>query len=638
MISWCFPPNFFGVAAGANDGAIDAFAGARLSSVVREIIQNSLDVRKNKDEPVKISFSIESVKASDFKGFEGIAPHLAACVKTAEKQKLEDVVKFYQRGIDEIKKSKNVNVLCVHDYNTSGLTGPIDEEFGSWFALTKGAGMSQKNAAGSLGSFGHGSKAPFAYSSTRCVFYFSRIKDGDKFEDRFQGKSILQSHKAPDSSGNTTQGTGFYGHVDRLQPLLNQEIPAWARELREKYTQDTGTSIYVPYTDYGDNLYPETRITVVANFFYAIMTGALEVTVGEDLITKDTLIDYFRDCEDILENEQDEIDVQHIEDCFKSINTILQPDFHHVQEIHGFGKISWFMRINDELEKRVGLARSSGMLITRRPPDLLVFRNVKQFDMFVCVNGQEGSEFLKKLENPTHDNFEFDRIRIPKERQQARKKYGSFQRRIRDLIRQYAELDNQDEEEVSDLGFVFSDVSDVQSDSGAKLERGETLVIRDGAFRRSTANHSDGNKNKNQEDGSTYGSGLQGGDKSKKSSGGNVQNIAGNSPIKGTSSDGNKPKGVNYIVPNFRAVHSSSGKKSAKLFFDSPVTGQCSFFVSIIGETGAEPVKFIAGGKTVSWLELNLEQSQRYNVDVEFEGSVHDMALQATLVEQEPVE
>ena len=60
------------------------------------------------------------------------------------------------------------------------------------------------------------------------------------------------------------------------------------------------------------------------------------------------------------------------------------------------------------------------------------------------------------------------------------------------------ELDNQDEEEVPDLGFAFSDVSDVQSDVGAKLERGDRLVIRDGAFRRSSKNQSDGKKLKKQ--------------------------------------------------------------------------------------------------------------------------------------------
>ena len=284
------------------------------------------------------------------------------------------------------------------------------------------------------------------------------------------------------------------------------------------------------------------------------MSGALEVTVGEDLITKENLVDWFRDCENILAEEQDEIDVPHILDCFKSINTILQPTFKYEQEIPGFGIVSWFMRVGDELEKRVGLARSSGMLITRRPPDLLVFRNVKPFDMFVCVKGQEGSEFLKRLENPTHDNFEFDRIRIPNERKQFRKKYSGFQRRIRALINQYAELDNQDEEEVPDLGFAFSDVSDVQSDVGAKLERGDRLVIRDGAFRRSSKNQSDGKKLKKQGEEDTFGSGRQGGDKNKKSLGGNIENITGNSPTKGGTADGDKPKGINYSANNFRVV------------------------------------------------------------------------------------
>ena len=638
MISWCFPPNNYGIAPGANDGAIDAFAGARLSSVVREIIQNSLDVRKNDEDPVKISFSVETVRAEEFDGFDSIGPHLSACADTAKRQKLDEVVKFYERGIKAVNDSKNVNVLCIHDYNTSGLTGPIDGETGSWFALTKGAGLSQKFSSGSLGSFGHGSKAPFTYSSTRTVFYYSRIKNGRGFEDRFQGKSILQSHEDPNSKGVKTQATGFYGRVDKLQPLLNGDVPGWARNLREKITEDTGTSIYVPYTDYKPDLYPETRITVVANFYYAIMSGALEVAVGEDLITKENLIDWFRDCENILEQEQDEIDVPHIEDCFKSINTILQPTHQNEQEVPGFGMVSWFMRVGDELEKRVGLARSSGMLITRRPPDLLVFRNVKPFDMFVCVNGQEGSEFLKRLENPTHDNFEFDRIRIPDERKQFKKKYSSFQRRIRALINQYAELDNQDEEEVSDLGFVFSDVSDVQSDVGAKLERGDKLVIRDGAFRRSSKNQTDGKKSKKQGEEDTFGSGLQGGEKKKQNKGGSIENITGNSPTKGGAADGDKPKGVSYSADNFRVVHSVSKKRQAKLFFDSPLTGTCSFSVSIIGETGAEPVKFISDGKVVSWLEVNLKQSQRYNIEVEFETPVNDMALQATLEEQETVE
>ena len=74
------------------------------------------------------------------------------------------------------------------------------------------------------------------------------------------------------------------------------------------------------------------------------------------------------------------------------------------------------------------------MLITRRPPDLHVFRNVKQFDMFVCVAGLDGSDFLKTLENPQHDNFEFDRIRLPEEKKKARLKYKKFRSALEKLF------------------------------------------------------------------------------------------------------------------------------------------------------------------------------------------------------------
>ena len=314
----------------------------------------------------------------------------------------------------------------------------------------KGAGVSQKAAVGSLGSFGHGSKAPFAFSPTRSIYYLTRIATDEGIEDRFQGKGILQSHKDPSEPDQTTQGTGFYGHVEKLAPLINDDVPVWAKSLREAVTVDTGTSIFIPYTSYDADLLPETRIAIIANYFYAIWTGSLEVTVGTDLINSDNVVDWFHDCEASLASEQDEIDVAHIEDCFKSINTILNADHEFEQQIQGFGHIKWFMRVAEDLEKRVGIARNSGMLITRKPHNLQRFWNVKPFDLFLCVTDQDGSKFLKRLENPTHDNFEFTRIKLEADRKKARKKYQMFTDRIRELVTQYAALpiDGPDEVEI----------------------------------------------------------------------------------------------------------------------------------------------------------------------------------------------
>ena len=155
--------------------------------------------------------------------------------------------------------------------------------------------------------------------------------------------------------------------------------------------------IFVPFTEYRKDLYPETRITVIANFFYAIMTGALEVIVDEEKIDKGNVVEKFKECRDILESEQDEIDVQHVLNCFQSIETIVNFDKKGRQKLPGFGEIIWYIRVDDELEKRVGIARSSGMLITRKAPQLGVFRHVKYFDLFVCVRDGQGSELLKRL-------------------------------------------------------------------------------------------------------------------------------------------------------------------------------------------------------------------------------------------------
>jgi hypothetical protein len=109
------------------------------------------------------------------------------------------------------------------------------------------------------------------------------------------------------------------------------------------------------------------------------------------------------------------------------------------------------------------------MLITRKPHKLERFWNVKPFDLFLCVTDQDGSNFLKRLENPTHDNFEFTRIKLEADRKKARKKYQMFTDRIRELVTQYAELPTDGPDEVDDLGFLFSDVFDSEASTIKKL-------------------------------------------------------------------------------------------------------------------------------------------------------------------------
>ena len=107
MIGWSFPLNNDGTATGFNDGAIDTFAGNRLSSVVREVIQNSLDARKSITEPVRLCFKLNHVDKSTFDGFHDLLPHLLKCRSMAKKQKLDHIVDYYDTAIDTAKSSSS---------------------------------------------------------------------------------------------------------------------------------------------------------------------------------------------------------------------------------------------------------------------------------------------------------------------------------------------------------------------------------------------------------------------------------------------------------------------------------------------------------------------------------------------------
>ena len=634
MIGWSFPSNNGGTIDGFNNGAIDTFAGKRLSSVVREIIQNSLDVQKDESEPVRLSFNLAEINKSDFKGFQEIEPHLKNSYEMAKSQLQSHITDYFKTALDAVQNNSKVQILCVHDYNTTGITGEIDQAYGPYAALIKGTGMSQKTSAGSLGSFGHGSKAPFSYSKIRSVFYYTKIiNKNDKIEERFQGKSILQSHKCPYEKDVNTQGTGFYGFKDKLRPLIDADIPPWPKKLREDITHDTGTSIYIPFTQYSTDLYPETRITVIANFFFAIRTGALEVTINDKLINKENVEEWYYECKSLIATEQDEIDVTHIHNCFKSIETVIVPDFSGTVGIRGFGEIQWFLRIDDELEKKVGIARSSGMLITRKAPRLEVFRNVKSFDMFVCVTDEDGSKTLKRLENPTHDNFEFDRITSEIERSEIKSKYNRFQREIRDLINSHAAIETDTEENVSSLSGLFGDVSDEEKSSTEHFERGSKLLVLDGAFRKKIKQGSD-NKNQGSEQ---FGSGFQGGNKIKRKRGGANPDIEGTKVITGSDAGNKIAMGAKFKARNLRVRHNSAQENNAILYFDSPVSGQCHISVSMVGENSSLPVKFIFENKTLSKMLVSLTKGQRSKLDVTFTEAVDYLAIEAdiTTVEAE---
>ncbi len=632
-IGWQFPLNNGGVGAGPNDGAIDHFTGNILSSVVREVIQNSLDARKNSDQPVRVAFCLDKVSKTNFAGFSEIQSFVKASSDMANAQGLAPRVKIYEKVLKELRTIKNIPVLSIHDWNTRGLEGPTDGTMvGNWYALTKGDGLTQKEGEGSLGSFGHGSKAPFTFSKTRTVFYYSVVKTKNgKMERRFQGKGKLQSHIHPVKK-KPTQATGFFGKLNEdLLPLINDEIPGWFAGHRSSITDQTGTSLYIPFTYYDEGLFPETEITVVANFFYAIFNGKLEVQVGEELICKENIMAKFEWARKALANERDYIDVDHISECFESIETVINASHTgYIQDVN-FGRIDWFLRLSDAVSvRRVGIARSTGMLITRRPIKLKQFPGTKLFDLFVCVSQPEGSEILKRIENPQHTDFSFGRIEDTSERKQIEKKYDILSEKIREVARKYAPLDIDDESEIDDLSDIFNQISDLTG-YNERGERGARMLLLDGppAARKSSPpkgndNNRGGTKgSKERSKGKGRGTGTRG--QIINPNGGRIVNTGDEEKVFSA--------GKKIPLENLRVVYSDGKQKEIKLHFSSSVAGNCLIKVQRSGELSSEDLELLIEKKKTKFFQTGELAEGRNTLDLTFTEPVDGYVLEAVMVQ-----
>lgn len=635
-ITWKFPLNGGGLAAGANDGAIDTFKGHRLSSMVREVAQNSLDAVHDPDQPVVLEFSLFELPAEKCPEVVGLESTLKQCIEIATEQKLEKDIGFYKKAAKLISDSERIPFLAIHDSNTTGLVGPVDGPTGAWHALVKGSGLTQKSNTDSLGSFGHGSKAPFTLTSLRSLFYFSVIKTADGIQRRFQGKSILQSHRDVQTQ-KMTQGTGFYGHDEDCRLLLDAEVPDWAVETRSHLKDRTGTSLLLPFYPLGVNEEPETAITLVANFYYAIRTGKLVVKVGDREVSQQNLDFQCRELQELLEGgEQDHIDVEHTRDCFKAISAILDCEESNVQQIKDLAQIHWFLRFGDDLDKgTVSIARQNGMLITRRAPNLERFPQKKPFELFACITGP-GSELLKRLENPAHDQLQFDRIDDPDIKKELKREYKKITEKIRDVINSYASLDQHDDHIVDDLRDLFAEIT--EASSGDSRERSTRLQISAGSTKITKPANAGSPSPGFGERQEVPGRGEPSGEGKKDKPGGSIPDPDGRGRTeRPRGEDG--PRGGDFKpLENLRVRFEDFPSKKFRLFFDSPGAGGFDLKLFKKGEFGEELVQLLAPENNESFdsigLNLNVE-SGRTSVELDAGEFCGNFALTAKVSKHE---
>ena len=466
LLNWVFPPNNGGRDDGFNDSGIAHFSGEKFASLVREIIQNSLDAREMPlDEPVCVKFEIKEIEKHEFPGRAELRKIFERCLKESRTAKDVKPQKFFEKGIAVLSAPK-IRLLKMSDYNTTGLSdnGRVD----TWHNLTKGSGISQKSP-GEGGSWGIGKNASYVLSELRTVFYSTMYKDNkQKSVHKAQGRSVLMSHGDGDER---TVGTGFYG-VNGVDPIL-EDIPEFL------VRKEQGTTVCVAgfrdvkcWQDY-------INAAVVSSFFVAIHEKKLIVQVGKGTpIDAQTLSDDFNL---LLDNygEDDEFfaDVKLARQMYDALTKGEERD---IQLRRGLGHCKIRILAGDELPKQVGIVRNTGMMITADDKRLQRFPGLGGFVAVCICDNKQGNELLRRMENPKHDAFQTDHLE--EEKEAGEKALKEMAKAIRDRIKEIIASVGQDtamaDETIKYLSDVDGDDSESEEGHDRDFERGVVITRR----------------------------------------------------------------------------------------------------------------------------------------------------------------
>lgn len=405
-IKWEFAKTGGGDVTGLNDPVTAVFKGRGDFSyhLARESIQNVIDAHNPKvSEPAKASISLMELQPSDFPAFDQLKEVLELCRDVDRQDK--DSYNFYQTAVTKILKNGFISILKISDYNTTGLTGGDDEEKGAYFSFMKAVGSSSKSGPAG-GSFGLGKGAYFKASSFRTIFVSSKCESAQVV---FQGKARIRSFK---KDGEMMQGNGTFGLTGQKPIRKDSLIPSLFRR------DELGTDIYIVGYEIKEDWKDVMTKSILDNFWCAIAKGDLEVSLDGINISSDSL-------EELLTRNFDERrpDKKGDSNPWPYYRAYINGEILE-EKFPVLGQVKLYLLAGDNYPSRISYIRKTGMVIQKKGQSA----TSSYAGVFLCEN-DKGNEILKKMENPSHDEWNSDNAQeshFATEAQEAEKEMHSF--------------------------------------------------------------------------------------------------------------------------------------------------------------------------------------------------------------------
>ncbi len=619
-IGWNFPSNDDGEVDGLNNAGIETFKGHPLTSLAREVLQNSSDAAPaGSVKPVQVHFERLVIPPSEFPGYAEFKKTLGACGEFWKGSRSTE--RFIKNALAVLEQGE-LPILKISDFNTTGLTvgakGDLNSDF---FKLTKSVGASDKHA-GKLGSFGIGKHASDACSDLRTVFYGTL--DNANIT-AVQGVARLVTHRR--DRNVTTTGTGYFGIKTGNRPVLGfDSVPPFFD--RKK----VGADIYIMgFHDFPDW---EARIikSVIESFFLAIYNGKLIVRVGKTTVNDTSLAK-------LIAKHYTEEDSAFFADEYYQALTSEGVVVHTEADFCGYGPIKLTLLENKNFKRKVAMFRRSGMKIFDKR-----FQTPSRFAAVFTADGPKFDALLRTLEPPTHSAWEPERADDPAA---ANKLLNDLYGWMREKIRQLSGIEDLQEMDAEGISqYLPDDVDDSEKGQPLKVEDlndepAPVVDMRVRATPKQTVPTYDAKEPSDDEQGDAEGTtvGASGGGGSKNGGTGGAEGGDGTGQGgTGTCGGGTAANGPDHNkrvdLTNLRIYCSDPEKGKYRLLFEPKNDDAAHLRVFVIGEVGAEPAELasyaVNGGQDV---ELNgnskgligpltLKKGERTTLDVVLKDSL----------------
>ena len=198
--------------------------------------------------------------------------------------------------------------------------------------------------------------------------------------------------------------------------------------------------------------------SVLMNFFGAIHAGNMEFNVDGDEINRHTLRRRFDNLAVEAAAEAKAEDFHFAREMYRCLTDTHETE-EHLLDIPKAGSFRLRLLIRDGLPKRVGILRN-GMYVcdnlAQFGDKFARFAMYRDFVALVEPGDDAGNVWLRRMENPRHDEFSPERILDPEQRKTARTAGQRLAQAIRETIRAAAKAKAERETDLDELSEFFA--------------------------------------------------------------------------------------------------------------------------------------------------------------------------------------